>query len=256
LSKTASPNDNSFAVKSNRWTLRFSYFYLRYTLIALAIFAGLPVLAPVMMQVGAEGIGRTLYQMYRPFCHQLAYRSFFMFGEQPYYPRQAAPVPVKPYETYLSEIQSVVGNITTNPQTAFEDEARAFYGNSQMGYKMAVCQRDIVWYWAMFAGGLIYAIPRVRRHLRPCPIWLYVLLGLGPIGVDGFSQLFSDPRIAGGALMLRETTPFFRSLTGLMFGLMTAWMIFPYLEASARETIQIIEAKFKRRTERLGSAQD
>src|SRR5690606_40629816 len=40
-----------------------------------------------------------------------------------------------------------------------------------------------IFYSAIFIGGLIYAYPPVRRRLRPAPLWLYALLGLGPIGI-------------------------------------------------------------------------
>lgn len=44
----------------------------------------------------------------------------------------------------------------------------------------------------MLLFGLVYMIPVVQRRLKPMPIWLWVAVGLVPIMLDGFSQLFSE----------------------------------------------------------------
>ncbi|MCZ2095058.1 MAG: DUF2085 domain-containing protein [Anaerolineae bacterium] len=103
---------------------------------------------------------------------------------------------------------------------------------------------DISIYSALFVGGLIYAIPVVRRRLRPIPIWLYVFIGIVPIGIDGFSQLLGYPPF--NLWQPRETLPIYRVLTGVLFGLANAWLAFPYLELSFRDTRQALEAKLWR----------
>ncbi|HEX2978797.1 MAG TPA: glutaredoxin family protein, partial [Anaerolineaceae bacterium] len=75
-------------------TDRFSYwlsahYMVLFNLVAL-LYVGLPMLAPVFMKVGATMPARVIYGIYSPLCHQLAFRSFFLFGEQPYYPRELA----------------------------------------------------------------------------------------------------------------------------------------------------------------------
>src|SRR5260221_1201426 len=117
-----------------------------------------------------------------------------------------------------------------------------------MGFKVAICERDIAIYGALFIGGLIYSIPTVRKHLRPVPLWLYVLLGLMPIAIDGFSQLLGYPPFS--LWLPRETTPFFRVMTGATFGLMNAWLAFPYLEDTAHQAVVELQRKFARRRER------
>ena len=49
------------------------------------LYVGLPFLAPVLMHVGAEGPARLIYLIYRPACHQLPERSYFLFGSAPVY---------------------------------------------------------------------------------------------------------------------------------------------------------------------------
>ena len=43
---------------------------------------------------------------------------------------------------------------------------------------------------------------------------------------------------------MRESTPFLRTLTGGLFGWMTAWYLFPMIEETMRETRRILQRKF------------
>lgn len=249
------PSNNSFAVLLNRWTLSASRHYLRWILLFIGLYALLPIAAPVFMHVGLTGPAQAIYTIYTPLCHQFAFRSWFLFGEQPAYPRAAANITdLKPYEAYSDDVnQGSPSPINLSDWTqSMQLLSKGFIGNERMGYKVAICERDIGIYGALFFGGLIYAIPYVRRRLRPVPLWLYFLLGIAPIGIDGFSQLLSEPPFSLWAV--RETTPFFRTLTGVLFGLMNAWLAFPYLEQSAHEVVDEIQAKFEKRRQREQSA--
>ncbi|MFN8419202.1 MAG: DUF2085 domain-containing protein [Anaerolineae bacterium] len=249
------PADNSLAVRLNRWALGWSKRWLTIILLLIGLYAGLPVLAPILMKLGATSIASGIYTIYSGTCHQLAYRSWFLFGEQSAYPRLAAQLPnFVPYEAFVEEItKSVPPPAGYTGDTQLSRQAQLFVGDEQMGYKVAICQRDVAIYWALFAGGLIFSIPTVRRHLRPVPWWLYVILGLVPIGIDGFSQLLSQPLpglLNQPLFPLRETSPILRTVTGALFGLMNAWLAFPYLEESSREVKTEIQAKFDKRDER------
>ena len=81
----------------------------------------------------------------------------------------------------------------------------------------------------------------MRRRLRPVPLWLYFILGVAPIGIDGFSQLLGYPPF--NIWEPRETLPFFRVLTGIFFGAMTGWLGFAYIEQSMQDARREIEAK-------------
>ena len=67
-----------------------------------------------------------------------------------------------------------------------------------------------------------------------------MLLGIAPIGLDGFSQLFSqfNWEWLSALVPYRESTPFLRVLTGALFGLATAWFAYPNIEESMSETRQ------------------
>ena len=76
---------------------------------------------------------------------------------------------------------------------------------------------------------------------------LWILIGMVPIGLDGFSQLFSQIEWSWLQALLpyRESTPFLRVLTGGLFGLTTAWFAYPYMEESMAETRQFFIKKFE-----------
>ncbi len=244
------PPDQSLAVRANRWTLRLSRNWLRLVLIINALYIGLPFAAPTLMHFGATAPANLIYTMYSPLCHQFAFRSWFLFGEQTAYPRQQANTPgFQPYESYSADLNAgkSLTEIVQLSQWTREllDLSRGFTGNPHMGYKVALCERDVAIYGALLIGGLLFAIPYVRQRLRPVPLWLYVLLGVLPIGIDGFSQYLSEPPFS--LWPMRETTPWFRTLTGALFGLMNAWLAYPYLEDSMRQTMSQIGEKFARR---------
>jgi uncharacterized membrane protein len=71
-------------------------------------------------------------------------------------------------------------------------------------------------------------------------------VGLGPIGLDGFSQLFSQipSTFIQSFLPYRESTPLLRVLTGFLFGLTTAWFMFPLIEESMADTRLLLAKKF------------
>ncbi|HEX7975682.1 MAG TPA: DUF2085 domain-containing protein, partial [Anaerolineales bacterium] len=166
---------------------------------------------------------------------QLAYRSFFLFGEQPVYPRLAAGVPgVIPFgqATGISEGDSADARWA----------ARDFVGNKTVGYKVALCERDVAIYGAILLFGLVFALS--GRSLPGLPWYLWLLVGLAPIALDGFSQLLSQPPLS--FLPYRESTPLLRSLTGFLFGLTTAWFGYPVVEATMAESRLVMADKWRR----------
>ncbi len=259
------PTKSSLGLKLNLLTLRLARNWVKLAAVIVGLYALLPVLTPVLMKAGLTGPGRVLYTLYSPFCHQFAFRSLFLFGEQPAYPRAITGTSERSFEAYVVEDPQFLesynywyrtfNNGETPPPPSLDDltlrftpwfqfASRDFIGNDQMGYKMSLCARDTAIYIALFIGTLIYLHPGVRKRLRPVPIWLYVFLGLGPIGIDGFSQLLGYRPF--DLWPPRETLPIFRIVTGALFGFMNAWLALPYLEQSFRTTREQIEFKLAR----------
>ena len=73
--------------KSDRFSRWFSNHYMVLLNMFTFLYLFFAFLAPVLMKVGVPGPAKVIYKVYSPLCHQLAFRSFFLFGEQPYYPR-------------------------------------------------------------------------------------------------------------------------------------------------------------------------
>jgi uncharacterized membrane protein len=109
---------------------------------------------------------------------------------------------------------------------------------------MALCERDMAIYGAILLFGIVYSL--TRRRIKPLHWMLWILIGMAPIGLDGFSQLFSQMEWSWLASILpyRESTPFLRVLTGGLFGFSTAWFAYPYMEESMSETRQFLIKKF------------
>jgi len=83
----------------------------------------------------------------------------------------------------------------------------------------------------------------------------WILLGIAPIGFDGGSQILSqaiaDPLFSFlqpyfEFLPIRESTPILRSLTGFLFGFMTAWFGYPYVEEAMADSRKMLAVKFAR----------
>jgi len=181
------------------------------------IYLALPFLAPVLMSAGYTRPASAIYRFYGLVCHQLAFRSWFIFGDQVAYPREAAGV------TGLIPFEAATG-------VGEEDElaARAYIGEPGIGYKVALCERDVAIYGGILLFGLVFSL--TGRRIKPLPWYLWLLIGILPIAIDGFSQLLSQPPL--GFFPYRESTPLLRSISGFLFGLTTAWFGFPIVEES------------------------
>ena len=223
---------------ADRTMFWISNHYLAIMNLVMLFYVGLPFLAPVLMKSGATAPARILYTIYSPLCHQFGFRSFFLYGEQPYYPLKEAGVNVVDFETATG----ITG--LHNPNDISRLEARRYVGNETVGYKVALCERDVAIYASILLFGLIFSLTGRRFPQLHWAFW--ILLGLGPIGLDGFSQLFAQfewPFLAS-LLPYRESTPFLRVLTGFLFGFMTAWFAYPNIEESMQETRQFFIKKF------------
>lgn len=198
--------------------------------LALALFVGLPWLAPALMAKGYEWQAHLIYFAYGLTCHQLPERSYFLFGTKAMYS--------------LNEIQAVwpSDNILLR---------RQFVGTPEMGYKVAFSDRMVSMYTAMLVGALLYGL--LRRRLPRLSWRLFLVVGVLPMFLDGFSHLVNDVTEWG----FRDTNAWFATLTshqlaasfyagdalgslnwwlrlvtGVLFGLTTVWFIFPFVQQS------------------------
>jgi len=233
----------------DRLILAFGRHWLLVVIILLGVWVGLPLLAPVFMQLGWNQAANLIYTLYATQCHQLPQRSFFLFGQQPMYS--------------LGEIQAAWEN-TNDPLIL-----RQFVGNEVMGWKVAWSDRMVAMYTSLLVFGLVWAW-RSRRP-KPLPWWGLVLL-LVPMAADGGAHMVSD--LAGIGQGFRDSNGWLAALTGyslpstfyagdnlgsfnswmrlvsgLLFGLGVVWFGFPYLAAGFDSIRQELERKLGRASE-------
>lgn len=172
---------------------------------ALALYIGLPLLAPWLAYNGYDRSANLIYLVYRPLCHQLPERSFFLFGPQCSYT--------------LEELQALLGGAV----------AQRAIGGPEVGYKVAVCERCVAIYGGMFVLGVLFAA--VRRRIRPISIRTFVALCV-PMAIDGLGQLFG----------LWASSVVSRVITGGLFALACILLVYPYLEEGMGEVRAEAEA--------------
>lgn len=205
------PTPDRVSRMADRVVLAISRHWVALFGLALFVYVGLPVLAPVLMQLGLPGPARAIYLVYSPACHQLPDRSYFLFGPQRVYT--------------LEELESA--NVLPGSGLL---ERRRYIGDETMGWKVALCERDVAIYGAMLIAGIIFAL--LRSRVRRLPLPLFVLFVI-PIAVDGFSQLFG----------LRTSNWLLRTITGALFGVGVVWLVYPYIQESMDDIRISIEKK-------------
>lgn len=102
-----------------------------------------------------------------------------------------------------------------------------------LGYKMAYCERCFAIYTTTLVVGLAFG--RMRKKIRAASLWECALLSV-PMAIDGFTQLFG----------WRQSTWELRVITGSLFAVGVAWLMFPRLEIGFIEIQQTIEERFDR----------
>lgn len=217
---------------------RFAYWMSRHWLAAFIVAYGAlvwgPFLAPLLMKSGASGAADAVYFIYSFLCHQLPERSIFFFGAKPMYT--------------FAEIKAVW------PLDGFAG-LRQFVGNAGMGYKVAWSDRMISTYGGIWLGGVLYLLGG-RRLPRVSPL-AWFLIGVLPIGLDGFTHMLNDVLAGTTGLGFRDTNIWLqvltgnllpqdfyvgdqfgsfnswaRWLTGLSFGITTVLAFFPVIESA------------------------
>ena len=202
--------DNRFTRAANGLVFWIARHWLAVFNTIWAVYAFTPFLAPVFMAAGMPAAAQVIYTVYSFLCHQLPTHSYFLFGPE-----------LAPDAHVLIPAGMAAGN------NLFA--VRSFIGDSEVGWKVALCQRDVAIYATVFFTGLLYGLVRDRLHRRPRPLpFKWYVLFLIPIGVDGLTQLVG----------WRESNWWLRTLTGALFGFASVWFAYPYLEDAMEEVLE------------------
>jgi len=181
--------------------------------LAVAVYLLLPFLAPTMMHLGWAGPAQAIYGIYSFACHQLPDHSYFLFGQEPL------------YSLRMLEAGSM-------PEGLNILQRRYFIGDETLGYKVALCQRDIAIYGSVLLAGLIFGV--TRRQVRSPSLKVYALF-LIPIALDGLTQMFG----------FRTSTWWLRTLTGALFGAASVWLAYPYLDEAMDDLLRTEQARHR-----------
>jgi len=192
------PRAEALAARIDRLVRAVARHWLSIFNLLIALYLVLPVAAPILMESGHTAAGGFIYLIFRPQCHQLPERSFFLFGESAVYS--------------LEDLEAA----DVLPGTSLTERAR-FTGNDRLGYKIAFCERDLATWAAILLAGLLFGI--TGRRWRLLPLWGYALF-LIPMAADGISQL----------LGWRESDWTLRTISGLLFGFASVWLAYPHVE--------------------------
>lgn len=178
------------------WSLlRFSLrHWLALYLVLSGLYAGLALLAPVAMSLGWIRLGTALHGLYFLGCHQEPGASYLILG-------RGEPLPAELFDN------------------------RFWKGSPAIGWKTAMCQRNLAIYGSFFLYGLVFGL--TGRRWPPLAFWIGALLCV-PMAVDGLTQTFG----------WRESTWLWRTLSGNLFGLGVAWTLLPRVQAASREVLQ------------------
>ncbi len=225
-SSPVSPRMRRFIIIVDRFVLFVTKHWLSLAIGFFAIFAGLPFLAPVFMYLGLTGPADLIYKGYSVTCHQLSFRTFFFFGEKPFYT--------------IEQLQTALG---VNNSAADAFFWRDFLGNPQLGYKMAWCERDASIYVAMLLTFALLGL--IRTRVKPLD-WSVYLLFVIPMAIDGTWQLVTSPFDLLPFLPTHESTAALRTITGALFGIGSVWLVFPYVESAMRDAYADAKRQFER----------
>ncbi len=240
---TAQPNPRSLTITRTILQRWLAIFLVIYGLVNI-----LPFFAPVFMELGWTGAGNAIYTFYSFLCHQMAQRSFFLFGTDVMYSPDQLPV-------------TLAGNIGTDTLLL-----RNFRGSDALGWKVAWSDRMISLYTGVWLVGLVYWGMAQTRTVKPLSIWKFGLL-MVPIVLDGSTHMISD-NLGGLTAGFRYNNAWLATLTGdilpdsfyvgdalgsfnssmrLITGLLAAigivWFVFPLLDGSVRATVRDIDRR-------------
>jgi uncharacterized membrane protein len=210
--------------------------------IPLVIYVGLPLLAPLFMQMGWTKLAQMIYSLYSFVCHQYPQRSFFFFGQK--------------YSYSLATIQ--IWQDTSNPLTLGR-----FVGNQALGWKVAWSDRMVAMYSSIpVLSWLWYPFRKKIKPLSLGGLFLFLL----PMILDGFSHIISDlaglgdgfrsnnvwlRMITGNTFLdefysgtqLGSFNSSMRILSGLLFGIGVVWFFFPQLDLLFQKTNKYLVMK-------------
>lgn len=252
------PANHGKRLRLVRATYWFTKHWLSLFVVIFGLYNLLPFTAPVMMRLGWSSLGSVIYDLYGTQCHQMAQRSFFLFGERLMYNMNELPL-------------KLTGN-SLNDTLAL----RNFRGNENLGWKVAWSDRMVYMYGVLWVVSVVYGLASRERATKPVRVWIFIALLL-PLGIDGLTHFVSDTGgLATGfrydndwlAAVTNNSFPasfyqgdalgsfnsIMRFVTGVLFAIGTGGLLLPLLDQEMRRIEATLIRKLTRYGTRIGSA--
>ncbi|QPC80843.1 DUF2085 domain-containing protein [Phototrophicus methaneseepsis] len=232
-------------MRGTQWVLKN---WMSVFLVLFGLFNLLPFIAPILAHLGIDLLANLIYLLYAPLCHQMAHRSFFLFGDQVMYNVEQLPL-------------SLTGNLSSNMLAL-----KQLQGNDSIGWKVAWSVRMVYMYGSMWLFALLYAGISRHRRVKRLPVWAFLLLIL-PLALDGTTHMISD--FSGGlfqgfrytnewlANLIAHTLPeqfyigdgwgtfnaWMRLISGIGFGAAIVGFMFPIIASDMRYNSWLLSQK-------------
>lgn len=212
---------------AQHWLAVFNTFFFLYV--------GLPFLAPILLAYGYTDAANILYNLYRATCHQLPSRSYFILGEQ-------VAICHRDVAIYAAFLLGGLGYGLVRPHLkppqvrwyVFFLWPIALDAGMQLAsdWLASGVSMGALWAIGLIALGLTSAILHWFRYLT-WHSYLYFLAGpLALIYLKYFGPYQSD--------LVRRT------ISGMIFGLASVWLAYPYLEDAFQDIRQQVSDKLAR----------
>ena len=180
------------------------------------IYAITPFISPLLFSFNSDSvIAKNIQNIYTFFCHQRPQSSLFLFGGEE-----------SQYFYNLDELK-VLGVV---PEDSLVSTGAGYWGNEEIGYKVAFCIRDIGIYLSLALVGLFLVIfinikrKIVRVH---CLVILLLMLPMVFDGIFQFIVMYFDIAWVPEVYLLSMHK---KLITGALFGIGAALFVFPNLK--------------------------
>lgn len=185
----------------------------------LMFYAFLPFLSPILFSFNSESVfAKNIQKIYIIFCHQRPQSSLFLFGGEG-----------SQYFYNLEELKE----LDIVPQDSKVSSGAGYWGNEEIGYKVAYCIRDAGIYPALALFGLFLVLFMNMKKRIVKFHWALILAFMLPMAFDGILQfvaMFFEPSWIPEIYLLSMSKKF---ITGMLFGLGGAMLIFPNLKEAS-----------------------
>ncbi len=188
-------------------------FFVKYiselVLLFFLIYSLLPFLSPILLSFDENSsVGIGIQKLYSHFCHQRVDRSLFLFGEKSFYTLEE-----------LIDIDYVEYSA-----------GYPYWGNEEIGYKVAYCIRDIAIYTSVTIFGFFLVLyMNFYKKIPKFPLYLILILAL-PMVFDGVFQIMVSAFDLAWVPNEYMESNLKRIITGVFFGIAMAMIVFVNLK--------------------------